>query len=145
MLADGEQSLQLFSDALAGKNAHESLLERARTLLWYAERLGAFGRLRSSRDGLLRAKVMFDEAGAHAWAQHVDSLLLDERVEPAGAPGNPAILMLADHERVLARIPTGRWAQPKDIAGTAIWLASPASDYVTGIAVAVDGGYSSSL
>ena len=49
------------------------------------------------------------------------------------------------YERVLARIPTGRWAQPKDIAGTAIWLASPASDYVTGIAVAVDGGYSSSL
>jgi 2-dehydro-3-deoxy-D-gluconate 5-dehydrogenase len=49
------------------------------------------------------------------------------------------------YERVLARIPTGRWAQPKDIAGTAIWLASPASDYVTGAAVPVDGGYSSSL
>src|SRR5216683_2917791 len=49
------------------------------------------------------------------------------------------------YERVLARIPTGRWAQPNDIAGTAIWLASPASDYVTGIAVPVDGGYSSSL
>src|SRR5438132_3615578 len=49
------------------------------------------------------------------------------------------------YERVLARIPTGRWAQPNDIAGTAIWLASPASDYVTGIAVPVDGGYTSSL
>jgi 2-deoxy-D-gluconate 3-dehydrogenase len=49
------------------------------------------------------------------------------------------------YERVLARIPTGRWAQPQDIAGTAVWLASPASDYVTGIAVPVDGGYSSSL
>jgi 2-dehydro-3-deoxy-D-gluconate 5-dehydrogenase len=49
------------------------------------------------------------------------------------------------YERVLARIPTGRWAQPKDIAGTAVWLASPASDYVTGISVPVDGGYSSSL
>jgi 2-deoxy-D-gluconate 3-dehydrogenase len=49
------------------------------------------------------------------------------------------------YERVLARIPTGRWAQPQDIAGTAIWLASPASDYVTGITVPVDGGYSSSL
>src|SRR5207244_523382 len=48
------------------------------------------------------------------------------------------------YERVLARIPTGRWAQPQDIAGTALWLASPASAYVTGIAVAVDGGYSSS-
>jgi 2-deoxy-D-gluconate 3-dehydrogenase len=49
------------------------------------------------------------------------------------------------YERVLARIPTGRWARPQDIAGTAIWLASAASDYVTGIAVPVDGGYTSSL
>jgi 2-deoxy-D-gluconate 3-dehydrogenase len=49
------------------------------------------------------------------------------------------------YERVLARIPTGRWAEPADIAGTAVWLASPASDYVTGIAVPVDGGYTSSL
>jgi 2-deoxy-D-gluconate 3-dehydrogenase len=49
------------------------------------------------------------------------------------------------YERVLARIPAGRWAKPQDIAGTAIWLASPASDYVTGAAIAVDGGYSSSL
>lgn len=49
------------------------------------------------------------------------------------------------YERVLARIPTGRWAKPQDIAGTAIWLASPASDYVTGVAIEVDGGYSSSL
>jgi 2-deoxy-D-gluconate 3-dehydrogenase len=49
------------------------------------------------------------------------------------------------YERVLSRIPTGRWAKPQDIAGTAIWLASPASDYVTGVAIEVDGGYSSSL
>jgi 2-dehydro-3-deoxy-D-gluconate 5-dehydrogenase len=45
-------------------------------------------------------------------------------------------------ERVSARIPTGRWAQAADMAGTAIWLASPASDYVTGAAIPVDGGYS---
>ena len=44
------------------------------------------------------------------------------------------------HERVLARIPHGRWAKPADMAGTAIWLASRASDYVTGIAIPVDGG-----
>lgn len=49
------------------------------------------------------------------------------------------------YERVLARIPAGRWAKPEDIAGTAIWLASPASNYVTGAAIAVDGGFSSSL
>ncbi|MEW4567915.1 glucose 1-dehydrogenase [Tautonia sp. JC769] len=49
------------------------------------------------------------------------------------------------HERVLARIPAGRWANPDDMAGTAVWLASPASDYVTGIAIPVDGGYAAML
>ncbi len=49
------------------------------------------------------------------------------------------------HERVLARIAQGRWAKPADMAGTAVWLASPASDYVTGIVVPVDGGYTSAL
>ncbi|MBM4072960.1 MAG: glucose 1-dehydrogenase [Planctomycetes bacterium] len=49
------------------------------------------------------------------------------------------------YERVLARIPAGRWGQPADMAGTALWLASAASDYVTGIAVPVDGGFSSAL
>jgi 2-deoxy-D-gluconate 3-dehydrogenase len=49
------------------------------------------------------------------------------------------------HERVLARIAVGRWAAPDDMAGTAVWLASPASDYVTGIAVPVDGGYTAAL
>jgi 2-deoxy-D-gluconate 3-dehydrogenase len=49
------------------------------------------------------------------------------------------------HERVLARIPLRRWAKPADMGGTAVWLASAASDYVTGIAVPVDGGYTSAL
>ena len=117
MLADGDQSLQLFSQALEGRIAHESVLERARTMLCYAERLGAFGRLREARDALLRAKVMFDEAGADAWTQHVDSLLLDERVEPVRAAGNPAMLMLADHERSLAKM-VARGMRNKEIAAT---------------------------
>jgi 2-deoxy-D-gluconate 3-dehydrogenase len=49
------------------------------------------------------------------------------------------------HERVLNRIPHGRWAKPADMAGTAVWLASAGSDYVTGVAIPVDGGYASSL
>jgi 2-deoxy-D-gluconate 3-dehydrogenase len=44
-------------------------------------------------------------------------------------------------ERVSARIPAGRWAKPQDMAGIAIWLSSRASDYVTGVAIPVDGGY----
>ena len=47
------------------------------------------------------------------------------------------------HERVLARTPAGRWGVPDDLAGIAVFLASPASDFVTGTAIPVDGGYSS--
>ena len=46
------------------------------------------------------------------------------------------------HERVLARTPAGRWGDPGDFAGIAVFLASAASDFVTGTAIPVDGGYS---
>ena len=46
------------------------------------------------------------------------------------------------HERVLARTPAGRWGTPEDHAGIAVFLASAASDFVTGTAIPVDGGYS---
>ena len=46
------------------------------------------------------------------------------------------------HERVLARSPAGRWGKPQDLAGVAVFLASSASDFVTGAAIPVDGGYS---
>lgn len=46
------------------------------------------------------------------------------------------------HQRVLARTPAGRWGAPSDLAGIAVFLASPASDFITGTAIPVDGGYS---
>ena len=46
------------------------------------------------------------------------------------------------HERVLARTPAGRWGDPADFAGIAVFLASSASDFLTGTAIPVDGGYS---
>jgi 2-deoxy-D-gluconate 3-dehydrogenase len=46
------------------------------------------------------------------------------------------------HERVEARTPAGRWGTGEDMAGVAVFLASPASDFVTGTAIPVDGGYS---
>jgi len=47
------------------------------------------------------------------------------------------------HERVLARTPAGRWGANDDFEGIAVFLASPASAFVTGAAIPVDGGYSS--
>jgi 2-deoxy-D-gluconate 3-dehydrogenase len=45
------------------------------------------------------------------------------------------------NEAVLRRTPAGRWGVPDDLAGIAVFLASPASDFVTGTAIPVDGGY----
>jgi len=45
-------------------------------------------------------------------------------------------------ERVVARTAAGRWGKPEDLAGIAVFLASAASDFVTGTAIPVDGGYS---
>jgi 2-deoxy-D-gluconate 3-dehydrogenase len=50
----------------------------------------------------------------------------------------------ADPERsrqILERIPAGRWGAPSDLAGAAVFLASPASDYVHGVVLPVDGGW----
>ncbi len=47
------------------------------------------------------------------------------------------------YSSIKSRIPQGRWGEPADLAGTAVFLASRASNYVTGVSVPVDGGYTS--
>ena len=46
------------------------------------------------------------------------------------------------NDNVLRRTPAGRWGAPRDLAGIAVFLSSPASDFITGTAIPVDGGYS---
>jgi NAD(P)-dependent dehydrogenase (short-subunit alcohol dehydrogenase family) len=46
--------------------------------------------------------------------------------------------------KVVARIPNGEWASPADLVGTAIFLASPASNLINGVTIPVDGGYCAS-
>ena len=64
------------------------------------------------------------------------------------APGyietNNTEALRADPQRsrdILARIPAGRWGDPRDIGGTAAFLASPAADYIHGAIIPVDGGW----
>lgn len=45
------------------------------------------------------------------------------------------------NEEILKRIPAGRWGKPEDLAGAAVFLSSPASDYMNGHILAVDGGW----
>jgi 2-deoxy-D-gluconate 3-dehydrogenase len=45
------------------------------------------------------------------------------------------------NRQILERIPAGRWGEPSDLAGAALFLASPASDYISGEILVVDGGW----
>ncbi|HEX5141116.1 MAG TPA: glucose 1-dehydrogenase [Dehalococcoidia bacterium] len=94
----------------------------------------------SSKGGL----VQFTKVLATAWAKDniqanavlpgwIDTdLTRTARVEVPGL-----------HDRVLSRIPAGRWGDGDDLAGIAAFLASSASDYITGAVIPVDGGYAS--
>ena len=59
------------------------------------------------------------------------------------ATNNTAALQAdeARNRQILERIPAGRWGQPEDLAGAAVFLASRASDYMNGAIVPVDGGW----
>jgi len=89
------------------------------------------------------AIVQFALACATAWAKdniQVNSVLpgwIDTELT-VGARSQVEGL----NERVLARKPAGRWGDPKDFAGIAVFLASAASDFVTGTAIPIDGGFS---
>ena len=48
------------------------------------------------------------------------------------------------NEKLMARLPNKRWAEPQELAGTALFLASPASSLINGVTIPVDGGYTSS-
>ncbi len=47
----------------------------------------------------------------------------------------------ARNKEILGRIPAGRWGTPEDLIGAVVFLASSASDYITGAVIPVDGGY----
>jgi gluconate 5-dehydrogenase len=45
------------------------------------------------------------------------------------------------NDEIILRTPAGRWGQPEELAGTAVFLASKASNFVNGETIRVDGGY----
>jgi 2-dehydro-3-deoxy-D-gluconate 5-dehydrogenase len=87
--------------------------------------------------------VQFTKACASAWAQdniQVNAVLpgwIDTELTVQARKEVPGL-----EERVTARTPAGRWGDPEDFAGIAVFLASRAADFLTGTAIPVDGGYS---
>lgn len=85
--------------------------------------------------------VMLTQSLALAWAKEgirVNAIAPGYVETPINAEGRKD---RAHYERIEGRIPLGRWAQPDDIAGSALFLASPAARYMTGTVLAVDGGF----
>jgi 2-deoxy-D-gluconate 3-dehydrogenase len=81
------------------------------------------------------------KALANEWAPHGIQV---NAIAPGYFATTNTEALQADETRnrqILERIPAGRWGQPQDLAGAAVFLASPASDYVTGTILTVDGGW----
>jgi 2-deoxy-D-gluconate 3-dehydrogenase len=92
------------------------------------------------------AVVQLTKSLAAAWANdgiQVNSILpgfIDTELTQGARRNIPGM-----HERVVNRTPARRWGEPADLAGAAVFFSSRASDFVTGTALPVDGGFSSSM
>jgi 2-deoxy-D-gluconate 3-dehydrogenase len=78
---------------------------------------------------------------ANEWAPHGINV---NAIAPGYFATDNTTALRADAKRnaeILARIPAGRWGEPDDLAGAAVFLASCASDYVNGVILPVDGGW----
>ncbi len=78
---------------------------------------------------------------ANEWARHGINVNAIAPGYMATANTAPLRADAARSAEILARIPAARWGQPEDLAGTVVFLCAPASDYVHGSVIAVDGGW----
>jgi len=81
------------------------------------------------------------KALANEWAKHGINV---NAIAPGYMRTNNTAALQADETRnrqILERIPAGRWGEPEDLAGAAVFLSSSASDYINGHVLVVDGGW----
>ena len=81
------------------------------------------------------------KALANEWAKHGINV---NAIAPGYMRTTNTAALQADETRnrqILERIPAGRWGEPEDVAGAAVFLSSRASDYVNGHVLVVDGGW----
>jgi 2-dehydro-3-deoxy-D-gluconate 5-dehydrogenase len=91
----------------------------------------------ASKGGL----AQLTKALANEWAPHGVNV---NAIAPGYVRTDNTAALQADADRsrqILERIPAGRWALPEDFSGPAVFLASPASDYINGHVLVVDGGW----
>jgi len=134
----------LTSAFLCCKAAHRLLKRQGGKVINIGSMLSIFGAPFAAAYGASKGGIVqFTRSIATAWAGdniQANAVLpgwIDTDLTRASREQVPGL-----HERVLARTPAGRWGAPSDLAGVAVFLASSASDFVTGAAIPVDGGYS---
>jgi 2-deoxy-D-gluconate 3-dehydrogenase len=135
----------LTSAMLCSKFAHPIMIERGGgKIINIGSMMSIFGApfaaaYAASKGGM----VQFTKACASAWASdniQVNAVLPGWIDTDLTRRGRKEVSGL--HEKVLARTPAGRWGDPDDHAGVAIFLSGKGSDFVTGAAITVDGGFS---
>lgn len=87
------------------------------------------------------AVAQLTKALANEWAKHRINV---NAIAPGYMRTDNTAALQADQNRnrqILERIPAGRWGEPEDLAGAAVFLASSASDYLHGHVLVVDGGW----
>jgi len=109
------------------------------------------GSLMSFQGGILIPSYVAAKHGMAGITQSLANELAPYGININGiAPGyirtsNTAALQTDEvrYNSILSRIPQGRWGEPSDLVGAAVFLASPASDYMQGHMLVVDGGWMS--
>ena len=97
-------------------------------------RVASYTAAKSALNGL--TKLMANELAVHG--------INVNAIAPGYMATDNTALLRADVARntaILDRIPAGRWGTPEDLAGAVVFLASPASNYMHGFTLAVDGGW----
>jgi 2-deoxy-D-gluconate 3-dehydrogenase len=134
----------LTSAFMCSKAAYPLLKQQGGKVINVGSMMSIFGAPYASAYGASKGGIVqFTRSIATAWAAdniQANAILpgwIDTELTQGAREQVPGL-----NERVLARTPAGRWGVPADLAGVAVFLASSASDFVTGTAIPVDGGYS---
>lgn len=144
-LADWQQNLAVNLDAtfLLSQRIGAGMLERRRgKIINIASMLSYSGGITvPAYTASKHAVVGLTRALANEWAGFGVNV---NAIAPGYFKTDNTAALQANTERnqqIMARLPAGRWGEPADLAGAAIFLASKASDYVHGHVLAVDGGW----
>ena len=136
--------VNLTSAFLCSKAAHGAMKRDGGKIINIGSMTSLFGAPMATAYGASKGGIVqLTKALAAAWAAdriQVNAVLpgwIDTDLTRAGRQAAPQM-----YEAIMVRTPARRWGVPEDLAGIAVFLASAASDFVTGTAIPVDGGYS---